>query len=83
MKKSIEIDLFCEIGDSVAFIEDIEQSQFDDGSAIAKKGDCYKVVDLVGSGWDLERISGDGPQYLRIINSDMKKYVRILTTNDS
>ena len=41
-------------------------------------GATYEVIGLVGEGWDLKRKSGKGPDKLRILNSDMAKYVVIV-----
>jgi hypothetical protein len=41
-------------------------------------GARYRAVDLIGWGWDLEKVSGAGPDYLRIINSDMPRYVTVV-----
>ncbi len=49
-----------------------------ENEGMLKVGDRYKVIDLIGSGWDLVRVTGIGPEYLRIINSEMQKYVRVL-----
>ena len=35
-------------------------------------------LNLVGEGWDLKLISGKGPDELRILNSDMGKYVTVI-----
>lgn len=65
--------LFCKLGDFVEFIHDIELPE--DGHVRA--GDRYQTVGLIGFGWNLERRSGSGPEFLRIINSKMPEYVRV------
>lgn len=67
--------LFCDVGDIVEFVRHINCGSFDDCTESIAKGDRYKAVDLVGSGWDLERESGNGPKHLRILNSQMEDYV--------
>ncbi|HRH41861.1 MAG TPA: hypothetical protein PKY82_09475 [Pyrinomonadaceae bacterium] len=63
--------LFCEIGDKLKFIVEINSQNI-------KKGDVYKTIDLIGYGWDLERMEGNGTQQIRILNSEIKNYVTIL-----
>jgi len=41
-------------------------------------GARYRAVDPIGLGWDLEKVSGAGPDYLRIINSDMPRYATVV-----
>ncbi|HEX8194568.1 MAG TPA: hypothetical protein VF571_00025 [Pyrinomonadaceae bacterium] len=65
--------LFCEIGDTVEFICEAVT----DSNEKIKIGDRYTVVDLIGWGWDLERVSGKGATFLRILNSEMKDYVNL------
>lgn len=63
--------LFCKIGDELQFIVEIDSQNI-------KKGDVYKTIDLIGYGWDLERIEGDGTFFIRILNSEMSGYVILL-----
>ncbi len=68
--------LFCSIGDIVRFITAIETTPWPGEEPISVSiGATYKVINLAGEGWDLKRISGKGPKELRILNSDMGKYV--------
>ena len=65
--------LFCKLGDTVEFIREIVT----DNNERVRIGDRYKVVDLISWGWDLERVSGEGAVFLRILNSEMKYYVTL------
>lgn len=78
MTQEILPPLFCKIGDTVEFTRDLYSEFWDDEEKEVKIGDKYKTVNLIGSGWDLQKVTGEGPEYLRIINSEMKDYVKVL-----
>lgn len=78
MKQKTMQPLFCKIGDTVEFICDLYSESWDKDEEKIKPGDKFKIVDLIGSGWDLQRVTGSGPEYLRIINSEIKNYVKVL-----
>jgi hypothetical protein len=63
--------LFCKVGDTLEFIREVIL----DSNERVNIGDRYTVVNLIGSGWDLEKLSGEGSTFLRILNSEMKDYV--------
>jgi hypothetical protein len=74
--------LFCKIGDCLVIKQDIQTSPWPEETPLKIcKGDKYKVVNLIESGWDLERITGLGPLFIRILNKDMSEYVEL--ANDS
>lgn len=70
--------LFCEVGDEVEFVKAAVARDWEGElrTAIAV-GDRYRAVGLVGRGWDLQRVSGNGPMELRLLNSKMKEYVKV------
>jgi hypothetical protein len=74
--------LFCNVGDVVEFIAEITATTPPDGELPMRVpiGSQYETVGLVGYGWDLRRITGDGPDEVRVLNSDMPKYVRVMQT---
>lgn len=70
--------LFCAVGDEVEFVKPAVTTPWkDEPSEQVAVGDRYKVVGLVGYGWDLQRVSGKGPVELRLINSKMKEHVKL------
>ena len=71
--------LFCSIGDIIRIIATIASTPWPGEKPITVEvGATYEVVDLVGEGWDLKRVSGKGPDALRVLNSDMVKYVAVV-----
>ena len=71
--------LFCSLGDIIRIIAAIATTPWPGEKSITVEvGATYKVIDLVGEGWDLKRISGKGPDELRILNSEMGKYVTVI-----
>jgi hypothetical protein len=70
---------FCAVGDVVEFVDDTTAETFDGlSSSRVEKGARYRAVRLVGAGWDLERVAGEGPHEVRLLNSEMTKRVRIV-----
>ncbi len=70
--------LFCEVGDDVEFVKAVTTTSWEgEPTEEIAVGDRYKVVGLVGYGWDLQRVSGKGPVELRLLNSRMKEYVKL------
>lgn len=43
------------------------------------EGQNYHVDDRKGAGWDLVRVSGDGPNGIRVLNEDVRDYFEIVT----
>jgi hypothetical protein len=74
---------FCGIGDVVEFVVSGATNSWGDETAERfEAGARYRVVGLVGWGWDLERVSGVGPDELRILNSSMPEYVTLVEEAD-
>lgn len=74
--------LFCATGDVVEFSVDVVFPRWqDETTETVRAGACYVTTGLVGFGWDLERVSGQGPERLRILNSEMSKYVVVSTSH--
>ena len=78
-------DLVCRLGDHLKLIADFEgrQHEIDEtpGPMTYTKaaGQLYRVDDRKGAGWDLVRISGDGPDEVRVLNGDVFDYFEIVT----
>ena len=73
--------LFCKKGDILKFIKDLETNPWpDEEKKIISEGDCYQAQNVVGYGWDLEKVKGNGPKFVRILNSEMKNYLIIIKT---
>jgi hypothetical protein len=68
-------ELNIEIGDIVEFTRDVSIDSREGDTSFVEKGARYRVENLVGFGWDLEFVSGHGPTWVRILNSDVPKYV--------
>lgn len=47
-------------------------------ASVVPKGSRYKLVRLVGFGWDLERVGSLGPDALRLLDSQMEGMVRVV-----
>jgi hypothetical protein len=68
--------LFCQIGDLLVFTRRVETSAWPGEPAqVVEAGDVYEAVSLTENGWDLERRQGGGPSHLRLLNSQLSKYV--------
>jgi hypothetical protein len=48
-------------------------------ASVVPKGSRYKLVRLVGFGWDLERVGSLGPEALRLLDSQMEGMVRVVS----
>jgi len=71
--------LFCNIGDVVEFHRGVlPQALEDEPCLVIGVGDRYEAVGFVGSGWDLKRVSGGGPAEIRLLNSQMSDYVKVV-----
>ncbi len=81
-KVNMDTELYCSVGDTVEIITTIETNPWlDEGEPEKiKKGSKYQVADLIGSGWDLKLIEGNGPKLIRILNSEMPGLVKIIKT---
>jgi hypothetical protein len=70
--------LFCNVGDVVEFIVEVARTPPEvDAPVRIAIGSQYETVALIGWGWDLRRITGEGPDEIRILNSEMPTYVRV------
>ena len=70
-------NLFCRIGDVVEITHAIKTNPWPDAkSQTIPSGTRYKAVALTGYGWDLKLIKGNGPEEVRILNSEMHKYLK-------
>ena len=70
-----EVDPFAFVGNERD--HDVGLGDFQARPYWAEAGIFYRVVGLVGSGWDLQRISGEGPTELRLLNSQMRAHAII------
>jgi hypothetical protein len=71
--------LFCKLGDLVEFVSDVFTTPKDDEAPLEiSKGARYRAVGLVEFGWDLRRESGVGPVDVRVLNSQMARYVVVV-----
>ena len=71
--------LFCKLGDLVEFISGVFTTPEDDEAPLEiSRGARYRAVGLVEFGWDLRRESGVGPVDVRILNSQMARYVVVV-----
>lgn len=74
----VNLSLNCSPGDIVEFKMDAPISAWpDEMPNIVQQGSRYRVVELVGEGWELERLSGFGPKFIRVLNSDIPKYLLV------
>jgi hypothetical protein len=60
--------LFCKVGDTVEFIREVTL----DSNERVNIGDRHTVANLIGLGWDLEKVSAEDTTFLRILNSEMR-----------
>jgi hypothetical protein len=75
--------LSCEVGDLVELLISGMATPWPDQTAERfEAGARYRVGGLVGWGWDLEKVSGVGPDQLRILNSLMPESVAIVDEAD-
>ena len=76
-----DMERACALGDLLEVIAPLDLiGTMDDPtpSVIQASGQIYKASGLVGRGWDLVRISGNGPDEIRILNRYVKKYFKVL-----
>ena len=74
--------VICGVGSVVEFINEITTTPWPgEEPVIVHKGSQYETVSLTESGWDLIRRTGQGPIELRILNSEMTKYVKLVKKN--
>ena len=74
----------CDIGDVVEFRLEVSATTPPEGDTPERieVGARYVVTGKTGAGWDFSRISGQGPTQIRILESDVPKYVRVITGPD-
>lgn len=81
--KNEKFEPFCEIGDVLEFIEDVITTPPDGQQAMRiSVGAQYVARSLVNAGWDLRRKEGEGPDELRILNSEMPRYVKVVAEHE-
>lgn len=76
-----DVERACSLGDLLEVIAPLDLlGTMDDPtpSVVQASGQIYKAIGLVDQGWDMKRMSGDGPDEIRILNSYVKKYFRVL-----
>lgn len=76
-----DVERACNLGDLLEVIAPLDLlGTMDDPtpSVVQASGQIYKASGLIDRGWDLTRISGDGPDEIRILNSYVKDYFRVL-----
>ena len=79
MNRDVEPTPFCNPGDVVEFMAAVTTNPWPgERSERVEAGARYRAVALVGWGWDLEKVSGKGPYYLRVLNGDMPKQVSVV-----
>ena len=67
-------ELYCGVGEMLVFVCKVETE-----SGIIEKGDKYLAAEMIGFGWNLERVTGNGPPTVRILNSQMGRYLKRCT----
>jgi hypothetical protein len=72
--------LFCSIGDLIEFVDEIPITALD-GNLLQpiKRGDRYRASELIGWGWNLDRVVGEGPESVRMLNSHLFERARIVS----
>ena len=79
-----EKDLVCKIGDILKLIRDVgiydnDDDMTDDSAThYIASGQLYRAEGRKGAGWDLVRISGDGPPNIRVLNGSVLHYFEIV-----
>ena len=76
-----DVERACKLGDLLEVIAPLDLlGTMDDPtpSVVQVSGQIYKASGLVDRGWDLTRVSGDGPDEIRILNSYVKRYFKVL-----
>lgn len=76
-----DVERACNLGDLLEVIAPLDLlGTMDDPthSVLQVSGQIYKASNLVDRGWDLTRVSGDGPDEIRILNRYVKKYFKVL-----
>ncbi len=70
---------FAPVGSIVEFTRDVETTPWPGEEAnTVRAGARYKLVRIVGAGWDLSRVQGDGPEELRLLDSQIGDYVKLV-----
>ena len=75
-----EKDLVMRLGDHLRLIADVDTNDEEAGVSMHTKaaGQLYEAADRKGAGWDLVKLSGEGPDPLRVLNGDVLTYFEIL-----
>jgi hypothetical protein len=70
---------FCKVGDIVEFVIDVTPAPPDGKEPISiTAGARYVATSIVEAGWDLRRVAGEGPDEVRILDSQISKYTRLV-----
>ena len=65
-------DLVIELGDHLRLIASVDLTDGDEEPIhLEPEGQVYRAYDRKGAGWDLDLVSGDGPQHIRVLNGDV------------
>lgn len=75
-----EKDLVMRLGDHLRLIADMDTNDEEAGVSMHTKaaGQLYEAADRKGAGWDLVKLSGEGPNPLRVLNDDVLRHFEIL-----
>jgi hypothetical protein len=72
-----EQEFFAQVGLLVEFTRDVETTPWPgEEKTTIRMGARYELLRLVEAGWDLRRVQGDGPEELRLLDSQMGSYVK-------
>lgn len=64
--------LFCNVGDLVEFVDEVPITDLEGKPIqVIGKGACYRAGELIGWGWNLYRVTGRGPESIRMLNSHL------------
>ena len=78
-------DLVMKLGDRLRLIADLDTNDADAGVSMHTKaaGQIYEASDRKGAGWDLVKLSGEGPNPLRVLNGDVLAFFEVLPREDT
>ena len=78
-------DLVMKLGDHLRLVAEIDASDEEEGICVHTKpaGQIYEAAGRKGAGWDLVKLSGEGPNPFRVLNGDILTYFEILPGQDT
>lgn len=78
-------DLVMSLGDRLRVVADLDTNNDEAGTLRHTKaaGQIYQAAGRKGAGWDLVKLSGDGPNPLRVLNGDILTYFEILPSQNT